>query len=135
METVRNRYILSMSRRNGFFKLALETGASVIPCMSFGETSIYNTIKARKGTYTQKIQDWIQRRLGFPAFLFYANGLAPYPKPINTVVGAPISCDRVMNPTVEQISALKSEYVENLLKLFRRYKNVYDPLAEEVEII
>ncbi|CAL8071218.1 unnamed protein product [Calicophoron daubneyi] len=134
LETTKGQYILSLEKRYGFFKLALETGASLIPCVGFGETNLYNTVKAKSGTFLRKMQDRIQERLGYPAFLFYAYGLAPYPKPVYTVVGAPISCEKTVNPSKEQIAELKSRYIEELSRLYRRYKDAYDPQAGELKV-
>ncbi|KAA0184004.1 2-acylglycerol O-acyltransferase 1 [Fasciolopsis buskii] len=135
MEAHSGRYVMCTSRRFGFFKLALQTGSSLIPCISFGEPNMYEQIKNERGSWIRFVQDWIERLLTIPVTVFYARGPIPYRTPINTVVGAPISCEQTENPTREQIKELKQRYLDSLRNLFYRYKGTYDPSAGDIEFI
>ncbi|CAL8071300.1 unnamed protein product, partial [Calicophoron daubneyi] len=135
LETRPDRYTLYLKRRFGIFKLALQTGSSLIPCLSFGDTKLYNIIRSKKGTFMRKVEQLIHSWTDVPMVLFYANGLAPYRKPIYAVVGAPIPCERVSNPTREQVAEVKLKYVEALRKMFDRYKIYFDPDAGELEMV
>ncbi|TPP59785.1 Diacylglycerol acyltransferase, partial [Fasciola gigantica] len=135
LEARPGRYVMVTSRRFGFFKLALQTGSSLIPCISFGEQAMYKQIKNDRGSWIRRAQDWFEKLSTFSPPLFYARGPIPYRTPVNTVVGAPIPCDRIENPTREQISELKQRYLNSLQQLFRRYKQAYDPDAEDIEFI
>eukprot|EP00798_Chlamydomonas_sp_ICE-L_P004294 gene4294-14404_t len=84
-------------RRKGFVRLALTTGASLVPVVAFGENELYMTYIAPKGSSQDKALKFMKRVLGFtiPFFwgvgLFGGVGLMPYSGHLNTVVGAPIS--------------------------------------------
>lgn len=47
-------------------------------------------------------------------------------KPINTVLGAPISVTKTVNPTQEQIDTLHQTYMDRLHELFEEHKTKYD---------
>ncbi|CAL8071294.1 unnamed protein product [Calicophoron daubneyi] len=135
LESRNDSYTLYLNRRYGIFRLALETGSALIPTISFGETKVYTVIAAKRGTFFRRIQDYFIEMLGVQTFLFYGNGLAPYRRSVNVVVGAPIPCDRVPHPTREQIAELKSNYIKSLTSLFEKYKVFFDPEAGELEMI
>ncbi|CAL8071296.1 unnamed protein product [Calicophoron daubneyi] len=129
------RFTLYINRRYGFCKLALQTGTSLIPCLSFGDTKTYGLYIARRGTFFRRIQDYLYLRLGIPFFLCYGIGLAPFRTPIYVVVGAPIPTERISNPTRDQVAELKARYVESLRNLFNQYKKYFGFGAEELELI
>uniref|UniRef100_A0A0K0DH36 Acyltransferase n=1 Tax=Angiostrongylus cantonensis TaxID=6313 RepID=A0A0K0DH36_ANGCA len=125
-------HILTLHRRKGFIKLALETGANLVPCYSFGENEIFKQADNPKGSMIRMIQTTVKNLFGFSPPFFYGQGifvnnfgLLPYRKPINTVLGAPIKVSKTENPTQEQIDELHNLYVENLRKLFEENKTKY----------
>ncbi|CAI4225195.1 unnamed protein product [Auanema sp. JU1783] len=124
--------ILTLNRRKGFIRLALQTGAHLVPCYSFGENDIFEQADNPKGSKIRKVQTFLKDLLGFspPAFhgrgvFNYTFGLLPYRKPINTVLGAPIPVDQVENPTPEQVNELHAEYVKALQNLFDAKKTEF----------
>jgi len=91
------RYDLVLNRRKGFVRCAVLTGASLVPCITFGEPETYNTINQLRHSHPiRRYQRFLERTLGFTiplAFgrgVFFPWGLLPYPVPLNIVVGAPI---------------------------------------------
>lgn len=58
-----NRIILN--RRKGFIKLALTTGASLIPAYAFGESSTYHTANELPvDSRLRRMQRWMIRKFG-----------------------------------------------------------------------
>jgi hypothetical protein len=123
-------YNLVLKNRKGYARVALETGAHLVPVFSFGENDIYNTqrITDVNSNYL-KFQRWFKglTTIGFP----YGSGrglfndwfgFLPFRKPINTVVGTPIRIERVQNPTQEQVDALHEKFIDEIYKLFERHK-------------
>ncbi|KAF7257237.1 hypothetical protein EG68_05721 [Paragonimus skrjabini miyazakii] len=127
------KYVFHTNRRYGFFKLALITGSTLVPCISFGEPNMYQQIKNPPGGRLRKFQDRFTEITTFSPPIFYARAWMPYRTPVNTVVGAPIPVPKVEQPSREQVAELKDLYLDKLNQLFQRYKPIYDPQACDLE--
>ncbi|KAJ3117041.1 diacylglycerol O-acyltransferase 1 [Phlyctochytrium bullatum] len=115
---------LVVNKRKGFVKLALTTGASIVPILSFGENDLYTRIETplvkKLNAFTKKVAHF-----AFPAFSGRF-GVMPHRVPLTTVVGAPIFVDKaVPHPTDEQIDQLHAEYCKQLRKLYDDYKDIF----------
>ncbi|TNN05622.1 2-acylglycerol O-acyltransferase 2 [Schistosoma japonicum] len=128
-------YVMHINQRYGFFKLALQTGSYLVPCISFGEQSLYRQVSNEKGSLIRWLQDKFTSIFTVSLPIFYARGPFPYRKPVYTVVGAPIRCEQIKEPTPEQVANVKQKYIENLQTLFENYKTTYDPEASNIEFI
>jgi 1-acyl-sn-glycerol-3-phosphate acyltransferase len=49
--------LLTFIFRNGFIKIALQTGASLVPVYAFGENDAYEQLDNKPGTVLRWIQD------------------------------------------------------------------------------
>jgi len=124
---------LFLKRRFGFIKLALQTGASVVPVFSFGEHLLFDQDENPEGSFMKKFQDNVQKWTGgitFPSFhgrgiLQYDIGMLPYRKQVYVVLGEPINFGKIENPNYDEIGAAHAKYMENLQDLFERYKHLY----------
>ena len=47
---------LVLKRRQGFVRIALLSGASLVPCVSFGENNLYRTAPGGKGSWVRRLQ-------------------------------------------------------------------------------
>lgn len=88
---------LPVKRRKGFVRVAMTTGAHLVPVLSFGENDLFDPISVAKYSFTWYTQQLTKSMLGFcvPPFmgtgvLGYQYGLLPKPRPIVTVVGKPL---------------------------------------------
>jgi hypothetical protein len=116
-----------IKRRKGFIKLALETGAHLVPVYSFGENEVYGQMgdifplanRARK-----KFQGV------FGIALPLVTNIIPRRVKITTVVGRPIPVERVANPTDEQVEALLDVYIQRLQRLFNEFAPELEPRPE-----
>jgi len=45
-----------LKRRKGFARIAVQTGASLVPVCNFGETDLFETFLAKPGSLTHKLQ-------------------------------------------------------------------------------
>ncbi len=114
------RYDLILNRRKGFVRCAVQTGASLVPCISFGEPETYNTINQLRHNHPiRRFQRWLEKTLGFTIPLAFGRGvflpwgLLPYPVPLNIVVGAPIEVEKYQvqegeGPTSSEVSNASS---------------------------
>ncbi|KAM7534357.1 hypothetical protein Aperf_G00000110315 [Anoplocephala perfoliata] len=135
LESRPGRYNLVLNRRRGFFRIALETGVYLIPSISFGETNLYDQVANPDGSILRKMQEWVLAKFKLAYPFFYSSCLIHYPRPITIVVGRPIACRRIPNPTDEEVNNLREVYKQQLVQLFNRYRPLYDPTAEDIRFI
>ncbi|XP_055374652.1 2-acylglycerol O-acyltransferase 1-like [Condylostylus longicornis] len=125
-------YELFLNKRKGFVKLAIKTGAPLVPVFSFGEVDIFDQASNPVGSKVRRFQEAFKKLTGIsPAFFFgrgflqYAFGWVPYRTPVTVVVGAPIPVNRNLNPTTLEIDDLHSKFVTALTELFETHKSKY----------
>uniref|UniRef100_A0A0G4HRH9 Acyltransferase n=1 Tax=Chromera velia CCMP2878 TaxID=1169474 RepID=A0A0G4HRH9_9ALVE len=128
------RHSLVLRRRDGIFRLALETGTDLVPVYSFGDGSTYRQLVPEEKTIWGKLflgaQDRIRSLIGIviPVVL----NVVPRKCKVATVFGAPVRVEGVVKePTKEQIEELKERYVEALKRLFDDHKEKY--AADRIE--
>ncbi|CRL03396.1 CLUMA_CG016238, isoform A [Clunio marinus] len=136
-------YRLVLKKRKGFVKIAIQSGASLVPVFSFGEIDILKQPSNEPGTKLRKFQDFVKKVTGIAPVIFYGRGFfsersfgfLPYRRPITTVVGAPIEVLKNSNPTHEEIDDIHGKYMEALAKLFNDHKDKYVKNADNVKLI
>jgi 2-acylglycerol O-acyltransferase 2 len=125
---------LTLGNRKGFIKVALTNGSDLVPVISFGETDLYYQVANPKGSRLREFQHKLQKVMGFSFPLVkgrgifnYDYGLLPHRRPINTIVGKPIPCPKIDNPTNEDIDKYHQIYITELTQLFEEHKQKYSP--------
>lgn len=123
---------LVLNRRKGFVKLAMRTGADLVPVIGFGENDLYEQFQPDKHPYVQRMQLMVKRLMGFTIPLFHARGifnydvgLLPYRRPMNIVVGRPIHVEQTAKPTEAEIDALHEQYTQELLRMWDTWKDTF----------
>ncbi|CAJ1342943.1 unnamed protein product [Effrenium voratum] len=135
LETAPGSNKLILGNRKGFVKLALQTGTSLVPVFSFGETDLFGVFASSR---FRRMQLWLQKQMGFGIPFFFgraltggvlhrvfglSRGVMPLRMPVQSVVGRPIHVDKpVPKPTQEQIDELHQRYVEELQKVYNEWK-------------
>ncbi|KAL9612875.1 MAG: hypothetical protein Q9167_002559 [Letrouitia subvulpina] len=111
---------LVLKRRKGFVKLAIRTGADLVPVLAFGENELYNQLLPERHPAIHKFQLVVKKAMGFTIPLFHARGvfnydvgLMPYRKRLNVVVGRPI---KVVQQS--QAKAVDEGYVDEIHRLY-----------------
>ncbi|KAI8889318.1 diacylglycerol acyltransferase [Backusella circina FSU 941] len=127
---------LTLKKRLGFIKMAIRTQSDLVPTFSFGENELYQQVGNDEGSWLWKVQKKLQKRVGFTLPLFHARGLfnydvglIPYRHQVATVVGAPISVPKLeagqTEPTEEQIRHVQQLYIDELISIYDKYKDIY----------
>lgn len=138
------RYLrLVLKRRKGFVKLAIRTGADLVPVLAFGENELYDQVSSDSHPVIHKMQLMVKKSLGFTLPLFHARGvfnydvgLLPYRRPLNIVVGRPIKVERMQRPENGYVDEIHALYVEELERLWEESKDVFaKDRVEELEIV
>uniref|UniRef100_A0A8B9PRW4 Acyltransferase n=1 Tax=Apteryx owenii TaxID=8824 RepID=A0A8B9PRW4_APTOW len=124
---------LILKNRKGFVRMALQHGAYLVPSFSFGENDLFRQVVFEEGSWMRSIQLRFQKMMGFAPCVFYGRGLTsvqsrgflPYPRPITTVVGEPVTVPKIEDPSCETVDLYHEMYVRSLLKLFNENKTKY----------
>ncbi|XP_055986129.1 diacylglycerol O-acyltransferase 2-like protein 6 [Sorex fumeus] len=136
-----------LKNRKGFVRLALKTGAYLVPSYSFGENEVYNQVTFPEGTwkrfFQKKFQDTFKKILGLNFCTFHGRGLTrgswgflPFNRPITTVVGEPLPVPRIKDPDKKTVDKYHALYISALQKLFDEHKVQYGvPETQELTII
>jgi len=113
--------ILVLRHRQGFVRLALSCGASLVPVFGFGERECY--------TQSGFLLSWRQRlvkkyRIAIPLVMGRAPFLLmPKPKPILIVVGKPILLKQELDPSPERVAAVLEQYIAALTELYEQHRH------------
>lgn len=127
---------LILNCRRGIVRIALETGASLVPVLSFGENEIYNSVPQNKESLMYKMNEFIARSAGIalPTFmgrgLLCDFGLVPFRRPINVVVGRPVPCPLLPNYTDADVDKYQKLYIDGVISLFNENVDKYSPGME-----
>lgn len=134
-----NTYRFVVAKRRGYARVALETGASLVPAISFGENNVYRTINCQNWHPT--IRDFIQKHVNKNLLLLsgrgifqYNFGLLPIRHPVTTVIGAPIHLKKTPNPSNEEIDRIHEQFCTQLKELFETNKSKYVENHENVHL-
>ena len=134
MLTVKGRHRLFLRSRKGFVKIALESGASLVPIYVFGETDLYDS-----WSFMLSFRQTLVAKLGVAIPLISgACGLLPHRVPVAAVVGDEIKVKATPNgrePTQEEVDALHSKYMTALTALFDKHKAAHGYPNAVLEIL
>eukprot|EP00735_Rhodelphis_limneticus_P015516 TRINITY_DN97_c0_g1::TRINITY_DN97_c0_g1_i1::g.14746::m.14746 TRINITY_DN97_c0_g1::TRINITY_DN97_c0_g1_i1::g.14746 ORF type:complete len:340 (+),score=20.90,sp/Q70VZ7/MOGT1_BOVIN/47.90/4e-100,DAGAT/PF03982.8/2.1e-106 TRINITY_DN97_c0_g1_i1:110-1129(+) len=128
-----NTYDLTVLKRKGFVKVALETGASLVPVISFGENDVFLQADNPEGSPVRFIQEKFKSVMGFSLPIFWGRGvfsreswgLLPLRRPINTVVGRPIDCPKTAKPSEAMVEEYHQKYLAGLREVYDQHKSSF----------
>ena len=136
---------LVLAERKGFIKVAVRTGADLVPVLAFGENDLYDQVSPETHPWLRRAQMYALRTLKFTLpFLHgrgifnYDVGLMPYRRPLNIVVGRPIKVTQARSEAdvdMAEVERLHREYVAELQKMWERYKGEFAAERKEEILI
>ena len=134
---------LVLKRRKGFVKLAIRTGADLVPVIAFGENELYDQVQPEQHPLIHRMQLVVKKVLGFTVPLFHARGvfnydvgMMPYRRPLNVVVGKPIKVEQASKPADDYVDELHGMYVKELERIWEEWKDEFAmERTEELAIV
>ncbi|KAK9831448.1 hypothetical protein WJX81_006091 [Elliptochloris bilobata] len=132
-------YDIILNKRKGFVKIALATGASLVPVLSFGENDVVTVVNTCHAGWARSFQRFTKKAAGFVIPLVYGEGLfglpfgiLPHRVPITTVVGRPIEVPKFKGDLKsEEGQALVERYhamfVAGLKQVWEEHKEACAP--------
>jgi 2-acylglycerol O-acyltransferase 2 len=116
----RSREQLYWSPRLGVCRIALLTGAHVVPVYNLGQSQVFS--------YTGV--ESLSRRLRATVGIFWGRWGLPLPLKTDLILamGEPITVDKVPNPSVEQIRALHARIEAAVRQLYHQHKRLHPAL-------
>jgi len=112
--------VITLKSRKGLAKLALRTGAAIIPAYSLGNTAAFSAWFDRWG-----LMERASRKLHASLFLYWGRFYLPIPHrtPITMLVGDPVLIpNKVENPTQAQIDQVHQLLLDRIEEVFDAHK-------------
>ncbi|XP_054089642.1 2-acylglycerol O-acyltransferase 2-like [Zeugodacus cucurbitae] len=129
-----DQYVLTFLRRKGFVRVAIKSGAAIVPCFTFGEVDSFERYDGKWALYWQLI---IKYLLGISIVLVKGRGGFPIPfkRRIVQVVGKPIEVQQSDNPQPEYVDEIHQKVVFGVRELFETHKIEYLENHENVKLV
>lgn len=139
--TYPNTYRCVVAKRRGFIRIALKTGASLVPAISFGENDLYDIIEFESGIVCRFLEFLCKRFSNVAPIIYCGRGFLQYNfgfiqkrHPVTTVIGAPIHLIKNENPTDNELNKIHDLFCTQLKELFEAHKHKYIEHADKVHL-
>ena len=112
--------------RKGFIKYCLQYGYEIKPMYTFGECETYrNLFYTSTNSVVKKLKQWFNQKkiaILFPVGPYWWSIFLPYSNTgIHSIIGNS-RCEKIENPTQEQIDEVHQWYIEEIVGIFNRNK-------------
>lgn len=137
-----NNYQVVLKKRKGFCKIALKTGAAVVPVIHFGEVDLFDQPPNPPGSALRNFQEWVKNSVGIApvagrgvGFFQYTYGIIPRQTPLNTVIGRPVETKKIDEPSQADVDELHERFCKALNDLFEEYKVKFIEDHKKVKLV
>ena len=110
-----------LNNRKGFIKMTLKYGYMIYPVYTFGETNLHNSLSNEK-------LGLVLNKLKLPGTIPYSKNLI-FPnndEELVTVIGKGLQMPKIEKPTQDEVDKYHSIYVENLKRIYLKFKREGD---------
>ncbi|KAJ2818228.1 diacylglycerol O-acyltransferase 1 [Coemansia erecta] len=133
LHTNRGDRKLVLKSRKGFVREAIIAGAPLVPTFIFGENDIYSQLNH---PLLRKVQLWLQSKIMFTVPLFYGRfGIVPRRTQLTVVFSRPVAVEKNPAPSYDEINRVHALYLDELRRIYKRFKPVYDPEGGDLVIV
>jgi hypothetical protein len=127
---------LLLARRFGFVRLALQSGAALVACFSFGELELY---RQPKSSWYNNLADWIKQKTGVRPTIGFGWGGIPFlfpdtSHPVHLVMSRPIPLPKIENPTDAEVKYWHAVFVNELRGVYERNRGRFWGYGEGREL-
>ncbi|KAE8154048.1 diacylglycerol acyltransferase-domain-containing protein [Aspergillus avenaceus] len=113
--------------RKGFVRVAVQTGADIVPVVAFGENEIFDQSPMTNPVLRLFVRGWewaVGHKVAVSTGRF--NIFCPYRRPLNVVVGKPIAVKQQRwDPDQKYIDEVHERYMVELRKLWDDWKDTF----------
>jgi diacylglycerol O-acyltransferase 2, plant len=115
---------LYLRKRFGFIKVAIQTGAHLVPAFTFGQSEAYGYWRLGPPFVPKRVANWLSETFAFAPMVFWGKFCSPIPyaTPLHTVVGKAIPVKQNDNPTNTEVAAKLEEFIDAMTTLFETHK-------------
>ena len=116
-----------LRKRFGFVKLAIQTGASLMPAFAFGQSETYSYVRLGPPLCSEKTVSRIAAVIRLAPMAFWGRGLSFVPRRVRMkiVVGRPVETTKEENPSNERVAAKLAEFIDEMVRLHETHKERY----------
>ena len=117
------------------------SGSTLLPTFAFGELSLFTQLPNPRGSVLRRLQERIQRMVGFATplirgrgILNYRYGILPQRHRVDIRIGEPIAVEKVAAGAVSggMVDELHERYKRGLVELFEKWKDEYEETRHAV---
>jgi len=134
--SIPNKVDLIVGERKGFVKIAVEQGAALVPCLSLGESDLFNQFRGKEDGIVKRAQKIFQRITTFAppiimgrGFFNYSFGLLPHRREIKTIIGSPIYVQKTARNEPDfgsLVDYYHNEFMLQLEHIYAEHRNTSD---------
>jgi 2-acylglycerol O-acyltransferase 2 len=123
----KEREVVYLRKRYGFVKIAIQSGAALMPAYAFGATRTYSWWRLGPPLMTKKLAERISKILLFAPIVFWGRFFGPCPRRgrVVTVYGPPIEVKQTDEPTQEYVREVLDKFIEELEKVYRENRDEF----------
>jgi hypothetical protein len=111
--------------RKGFVRVAVETGADIVPVVGFGENDIWDRPQPGSGIVARIMRILMRWPPDSRLLRGRLSIFLPYKRPIDVVVGFPIVVKQQDNPDVQYVNRLHDLYVQGLEQIWKDWRDEF----------
>ncbi|GAB6029647.1 Diacylglycerol O-acyltransferase 2 [Chamberlinius hualienensis] len=143
-ESKLNAMTILLKKRKGFVKLAITTGADLLPSITFGEDEVFDKRCSERFLFSwmKNVENVLLKYFGIrmkikAIFNVTLNALfvnVPPRIPVATIVGKPIEVVQDSSPNDETINYYHNKYMESIEQLFNEYKAKFGDRYKDLKL-
>ncbi|KAF0686079.1 Aste57867_22044 [Aphanomyces stellatus] len=134
MMAMRGEHLVYVKNRKGHCKLAIQHGVPVVPAYCFGETDMLEC-----STFMLPFRQWVAKKYAVALPIcwgpYWWCPVYPFDVEFNHVFGNPIATTKTAEPSQEEIDRVHQAYVDELQRIFDKYKAQFGYPKAKLQVV